>query len=108
MARYLSSMGGYQLTAIIEREGSLFVARCVELDIASHGGSGAAALSNLKAAVSMFLESSHEAELARRLARDVQVTLFEVEMRGTGPPAKHGRGDHERRSAGDPIGRKLR
>jgi len=27
-------MGGYQLTAIIEREDNLFVARCVELDIA--------------------------------------------------------------------------
>jgi predicted RNase H-like HicB family nuclease len=101
-------MGGYQLTAIIEREGSLFVARCLELDIASHGGSGTAALVNLKAAVATFLENSQDAELSRRLARDVQVILFEVERRGTGPPAEHGRGDHERRSAGDSIGRKLR
>jgi len=74
-------MGGYQLTAIIEREGSLFVARCVELDIASQGGSGAAALSNLKEAVSFFLESSQDAEILRRLARDVEVKLFEVESR---------------------------
>ena len=74
-------MGGYQLTAIIEREGSFFVARCVELDIAGHGRSGAAALSNLKDAVSMFLENGQEAEILRRLARDVEVTLFEVERR---------------------------
>jgi hypothetical protein len=74
-------MGGYQLTAIIEREGSLYVARCVELDIAGQGGSQAAALSNLKSAVSSFLENSQEAEILRRLARDVEVTLFEVEGR---------------------------
>ena len=74
-------MGGYQLTAIIEREGSLFVARCVELDIAGQGQSGAAALSNLKDAVSMFLENGQEAEILRRLALDVEVTLFEVERR---------------------------
>jgi hypothetical protein len=74
-------MGGYQLTAIIEREGNLYVARCVELDIAGQGGSGAAALSSLKAAVSFFLQNSQEAEILRRLARDVEVTLFEVEHR---------------------------
>ena len=74
-------MGGYQLTAIIEREGSLFVARCVELDIASHGGSGAAALSNLKEAVSVFLDNSQEDEILRRLARHVEVTLFEIDGR---------------------------
>jgi predicted RNase H-like HicB family nuclease len=72
-------LGGYQLTAIIEREGGLYVARCVELDIAGQGASGAAALSNLKSAVSIFLEHSHEAEILRRLARKVEVTLFEVE-----------------------------
>ncbi len=76
-----TTVGGYQLTAIIEREGGLFVARCVELDIASHGGSGAAALSNLKDAVSVFLGNSQEAEILRRLARDVEVTRFEVDGR---------------------------
>jgi predicted RNase H-like HicB family nuclease len=74
-------MGGYQLTAIIEREGSLYVARCIELDVAGQGVSGAAALSSLKEAVSFFLENSQEAEILRRLARDVEVTLFEVEGR---------------------------
>jgi predicted RNase H-like HicB family nuclease len=74
-------MGGYQLTAIIEREGSLYVARCVELDIAGQGGSGAAALSNLKSAVLRFFENAQEAEILRRLAREVEVTLFDVERR---------------------------
>jgi predicted RNase H-like HicB family nuclease len=74
-------MGGYQLTAIIEREGSMYVARCVELDIAGQGGSGAAALSNLKSAVLRFFENAQEAEILRRLAREVEVTLFDVERR---------------------------
>jgi cytidylate kinase len=74
-------MRGYQLTAIIEREGSLFIARCVELDIAGQGGSGETALSNLRDAVSRFLEHGSEAEILRRLARDVEVKLFEVERR---------------------------
>ncbi len=74
-------MGGYQLTAVIESEGGLFVARCVELDIASQGATGATALSNLKEAVRLFLENAGDNEILKRLARDVEVTLFEVERR---------------------------
>ena len=72
-------MGGYQLTAIIEREGYLFIARCVELDIASKGTTGAAALSSLKRAVTSFVEQAGDAEILERLARDVEVTQFEIE-----------------------------
>lgn len=74
-------MGGYQLTAIIEREGDLFVAHCVELDIASKGSTGDLALSHLKDAVATFLQNAREAEILERLARDVEVKLFEVERR---------------------------
>jgi predicted RNase H-like HicB family nuclease len=74
-------MAGYQLTAIIEREGNLFVARCVELDIASQGPTGPTALSNLKEAVALFLENALEAEILERLSRDVEVKPFEVERR---------------------------
>ena len=74
-------MGGYQLTAIIERVDDLFIARCVELDIASRGYSRTAALSNLKDAVASFAENAKDAEVLRRLMRDVEVTLFEVEPR---------------------------
>lgn len=72
-------MGGYKLTAIIEREGSLFIARCVELDIASQGESGAAALSNLRDLATMFLKNISEAEILERLVRDVAVAQFEIE-----------------------------
>jgi predicted RNase H-like HicB family nuclease len=74
-------MAGYQLTAIIEREGGLFVARCVELDIAGHGASRAAALANLKEAVSFFVENARDTDVLERLAREVEVALFEVEHR---------------------------
>lgn len=72
-------MSDHQLTAIIEREGDLFIAHCVELDLASRGHSRVAALANLKAMVSSFMANSEDVELLRRLTRDVEVTLFEVE-----------------------------
>ena len=72
-------MGGYQLTAIIEREGELFVARCVELDIASKGSTGSTALSNLRLAVTSFMELAGDAEIQQRLTRDVEVTQFEID-----------------------------
>ncbi len=71
-------MRGYQLTAILEREGDLFVAHCLELDIASHGFSGAAAIANLKEVVASFLVNAPEAEIVERL-RDVAVMPFDVE-----------------------------
>jgi predicted RNase H-like HicB family nuclease len=72
-------MGGYQLTAIIEREDDLFVARCVELDIAGQGPTGAMALSNLKEAVALFVADAKDADVLELLTREVEVTLFEVD-----------------------------
>jgi predicted RNase H-like HicB family nuclease len=72
-------MGGYQLTAIIEREGDLFIAHCLEFDIASRGSSRVTALANLKETVASFVANAKDAELLRRLTRDVEVTLFEIE-----------------------------
>ena len=72
-------MGGYQLTAIIEREGGEFIARCVELDISTRGASGSAALSNLKEAVASFVATAKDAEILALLTRETEVTLFEVE-----------------------------
>jgi hypothetical protein len=74
-------MRGYQLTAIIEREDKLFVARCVELGIASRGSSGPSALSDLKETVAWFVANAKNAEILERLTREVEVTLFEVERR---------------------------
>jgi predicted RNase H-like HicB family nuclease len=72
-------MSGYQLTAIIEREGNLFVAHCLEFDIASRGPSRASALANLKETVASFVANANDSELLRRLKRDVEVTLFDIE-----------------------------
>ena len=72
-------MPGYQLTAIIEREGNLFIARCVELDIASKGTSGATAMASLKIAVRSFVENAGEAEILQRLAREVEIAQFELD-----------------------------
>ena len=72
-------MRGYQLTAIVEREDDIFIAHCVELDIASSGFSGAAALANLKEVVASFLANAQDTEILERLVRDVEVRLFEVE-----------------------------
>ena len=72
-------MGGYQLTAIIEREGGLFVARCVELDIVVQGPTGATTFSKLKETVTFFLDNAGDSEILERLSRDVEVKLFEVE-----------------------------
>ena len=71
-------MAGSRLTAIIEREGPLFIARCMEFDIASQGSSAATAMENLKRAVASFAEHTENAEIQERLARDVKVRRFEI------------------------------
>ena len=42
-------------TAILEREGDVYVALCPELDIASQGGTIEEATANLREAVALFL-----------------------------------------------------
>jgi len=71
-------LGGYQLTAIIERRNGGFVARCVELPIASPGQSAPVALANLKDDVASFVAQTQDAEILERLSRDVEVARFEV------------------------------
>jgi predicted RNase H-like HicB family nuclease len=65
-------------TAIVEREGIVFVALCPELDVASQGASVEAATANLKEAVELFLESADPEEVKRRLHSDVFITRFEA------------------------------
>ena len=73
-------MRDYQLTAILEREGDLYVAHCVELDLAGRGFSGTAALANLKDVVASFLAHAQDAEILERLRREVEVMPFEVQL----------------------------
>jgi predicted RNase H-like HicB family nuclease len=59
-------------TAIIEREGSLYVAKAAELEIASQGRSVEEAIKNLKEAIGLYLKHAEPAELyaLRRLAKE--------------------------------------
>jgi predicted RNase H-like HicB family nuclease len=67
-----------QLTAIIEREDSAYVAFCPEVDIASQGETVEAARRNLIEALELFFESASPSEAARRLHGEVFVTRVEV------------------------------
>jgi predicted RNase H-like HicB family nuclease len=57
----------HQLTAIIEREGTGYVALCPELDVASQDDSVEQARTNLKEAVELFMETADAAEIQCRL-----------------------------------------
>jgi predicted RNase H-like HicB family nuclease len=65
-------------TAILEKEGNLYVALCPELDVASQGTTVEEATANLKEAVELFLECADSEEIKRRLHTQVFVTRFEA------------------------------
>ncbi len=67
-----------RLTAIIEREDDAFVALCPEVDVASQGSSIEEARANLIEALTLFFEVADEAEISRRMHREVFVTQVEV------------------------------
>ena len=56
------------LSAVIEPEDEMFVARCPELGIASQGSSVDDARAMLQEAVELWLEVADDAEVGRRLA----------------------------------------
>ncbi len=65
-------------TAILEKEGDMYVSLCPELDVASQGATVEEATANLKEAVELFLECADAAEIKRRLHSEVFVTRFEA------------------------------
>jgi len=65
-------------TAILEKDGDLYVALCPELDVASQGATVEEAIANLKEAVELFLESADPNEVKRRLHSEVFVTRFDA------------------------------
>ena len=65
-------------TAILEKEGELYVALCPELDVASQGHTVEEATANLKEAVELFLECADPAEISGRQHGEVFVTRFEA------------------------------
>ena len=60
-----------QFTAIIEREGDGYVARCPELDIASQGTGVEEARDNLVEALELFFETADASEIEHRLHPEV-------------------------------------
>ena len=74
----MSPTTGSVFTAIIEREGNLYVALCPELDVASQGTSIENALDNLKEAVALFLETADPSEMKTRRREHVFVTQFQA------------------------------
>ncbi len=71
-------MSKQMFTAILEKEGDLYVALCPQLDIASQGATVETALANLKEAVELFFESADPGEIRDRLHTEVFVTQFEA------------------------------
>lgn len=65
-------------TAILEKEGDLYVALCPELDVASQGATVEEATANLKEAVELCLECADPQEIKERLHSVVFVTTFEA------------------------------
>ena len=71
-------MAARTLTAVITREGQIFVALCPELDIASQGETVEDARSKLKEALELFFETAPPEEINRRGLSEVYVTNVEV------------------------------
>jgi predicted RNase H-like HicB family nuclease len=46
-----------EFSAIVTRDGGLFVAQCLDVDVASQGASEDEALSNLQEAIELYFES---------------------------------------------------
>lgn len=69
-----------QLTAIIEREGTGYVATCAELDIASQGETVEEARRNLLEAVELFFETADPSEVESRLSSEIFVTRLDVAL----------------------------
>lgn len=69
-----------QFTAIIERDGNLYVAHCPDLDIASQGATVAEARANLTEAIELFFETAPENEVRERLNSEFYVTKVEVHV----------------------------
>lgn len=66
------------LTGLIQREGTGYVALCPELDIASQGDTVESARDNLREALELFFECASPEEVERRLGGEVFVTRLEI------------------------------
>ena len=67
-----------RLTAIVEREGTGYVALCPEVDVASQGDSVVEARANLEEALTLLFEVASPEEVERRAKRKFYVTDVEI------------------------------
>jgi predicted RNase H-like HicB family nuclease len=67
-----------ELTAVIHREGDVYVALCPELDVASQGMTRDEARQNLVEALELFLEAAPRDEVEHRLGSEYYVTSVSV------------------------------
>lgn len=67
-----------RVTALIEKEGTSYVALCPELDVASQGDSIEDARANLEEAPILFIEIGSEAEIAERSHSEVYITGLDI------------------------------
>ena len=67
-----------KFTAILEKEGDMYVALCPELDVSSQGNTLEEAKANLIEAVELFLECANPEEIKQRLHTDLFITQIEV------------------------------
>ena len=70
-------MAGVKVTAVVTREGGLFVARGVEVDVASQGESVDVALRNLQEAIELYFEDEADAppSLPPAEVRSIEVSI---------------------------------
>ena len=71
-------MQRHEVTAVIESEGTGYVALCPELDVVSQGDTVEAARSNLVEALELFFETASPAEVRERMHSEVYITRLEV------------------------------
>lgn len=55
----------YKIKYEVYPEGDLFIARCLDIDVASDGATDAEALANLREAIELYFERNAEAMLRR-------------------------------------------
>jgi predicted RNase H-like HicB family nuclease len=66
------------LTAVIEREGTGYVASCPEIDVASQGDTVEEARRNLEEAVELFFEVATPEEIKDRVRSEIYVTSLTI------------------------------
>jgi predicted RNase H-like HicB family nuclease len=72
-----------KISAVVTREGRLYVAHCPELDVASQGTTVEEALANLREAVELYLEDPD----ARRPTGDQSPLITFIEVADNGAPS---------------------